>query len=438
MEKEQFKRELQEALKNPKAYFEIRKQKDPITGKKTTVYNKEKLDGFFQAFSTHYLDADLEGLTDKFPVVEFKHLEERDKHAVGKYNHKENSIALNLDMFLTGSMSSTVFTGFLATLCHEHQHFKQNLYVDLRKAGKDEQAKKLEPMIGLTPESIHGASIEEIEKSIREPITGQSLIAHDLFMEHTIPEKHKKMKSGNVFVDNVGRMVSKRSPIEVAHYFHDAHEVDARERAVDVFDKKLTEISQGDPLIDKYKNRMTKFLTKFNKEVLKIQPKEVLDLFLEEKEKIGAEHFLSFAGRIEEVLNKEKIDISSINDQGRFRFDHKPNKTEVERQAFVIVLKDKLASLPEQEAQKLLETLQNSGNEYAAHIANQFMGKPEISKPTASQIAEERESIEPSSPAPETETRHREESRRAHEQELSPEELELLEQQQMSINRHDD
>lgn len=438
MEKEQFKRELQEALKDPKAYFEIRKQKDPISGEKITVYNKEKLNGFFQAFSTHYLDADLKGLTDKFPVVEFKTMEERDKHAVGKYNHQEGTISLNLDMFLKGSMSSTVFTGFLATLCHEHQHFKQNLYVELRKAGKDEQAKKLEPMIGITPESVHGVSIEEIEKSIKEPITGQSLIAHDLFMSHTIPDKHKKMKSGNVFVDNVGRMISKRSPIEVAHYFHDAHEVDARERAVDVFDRKLTEISQGDPLIDKYKNRMTKLLTKFNKKVLEIQPKEVLDLFMEEKEKIGAEQLLSFAGHIEESLIKEKVDISSITDQGRFKFDHKPSRTEVERQSFVIVLKDRLASLPDHEAQKLLETLQNSGNAYAAQIASQLMGSPEISKPTASQIAEERESIEPSSPEPEIETRHREESHKTHEQELSPEELELLEQQQMSINRHDD
>ena len=435
MEKEQFKRELQLALKNPRKYFEIRKSRHPLTGENETLFSRYKLNKFFQEFSNHYLDSDVAQFTDKFPIVKFAKMEEHDKHAVGKYHEQEKEIHLNIDMFLKGSISSTVFTGFLATLCHEHQHFKQNLYVELKKAGKEDQARQLEPMLGITPESAHGVSIEEIEKSITHPTTGQSLTAHDMFMAHTIPDKYKQMKSGNVLVNELGRKFGHRSPIEVAHYFHDPHEVDARERSVEVFDKKLSEISQGDPLIDKYKRRTTKILTTFNKKVLNIQPKRVLDLFEEERAKIGAEHFLSFADKIEKSLNKEKIDISSIQDQGRFSFDHKPSKTDVARQSFVIVLKERLSTLPEQEAQKLLDDLQNSGNAYAAQIASQFTSKPEISKPTASQIAEEKESLGISEPEPEID--HTPSKNQSAEQELSPEELQALEQQ-MAKNPYDD
>jgi hypothetical protein len=298
-------------------------------------------------------------------------------------------------------MSSTVFTGFLATLCHEHQHFKQNLYVELKQAGKHEQAKQLEPMLGISPESPYGVSVEEIEQTIKKPITGQSLIAHDIFMKHTIPEQHKKMKSGNILVNEIGKKVGHRSPIEVAYYFHDPHEVDARERAVEIFGKKFDEISGGDPQIDKYKNRMTKFLTNFNKKVLAIQPKKVIELFEEEKDKIGAEQLLSFAGKIDKALNKEKVDVSTLNDQGKLNFDYKPTMTEVERQSFVIVLKDRLSTLPQNEANNLLETLKNSGSAYAAHVAESLTSTPEVEKISASEIKEERSSFEESIPSQE-------------------------------------
>ena len=441
MEKEQFKRELQLALKDPKQYFEIRKSKHPLTGQNETLYSKYKLNKFFQEFSNHYLDPDVAELTDKFPVVKFKHMEDHDNRAVGKYNHKENEINLNVDMFLKGSMSSTVFTGFLATLCHEHQHFKQNLYVDLKKAGKEDQAKKLEPMLGISPESTYGVSIEEIEKSIKHPAIGSSLVAHECFMEYTIPKQYKQMKSGSLAKDWIGKKFGKHTPLEVAHYFHDPHEVDARERAVDVFDKKFSEISQGDPLIDKYKNRMTKILTKFNKAALGIQPKRVVDLYESEKSKIDAEQILAYADKIEKGLKKDKVDISQINDQGIMSFNDKhPSQLEVDRQAFIIVLKERLSTLPKQEAQTLLETLQSSGNEYAAHIAGQFLGKPEISKPTASQIAEEKESLGISDPSPEID--YTSSKSQTSQKELSPEELQELEQrmqeQQMAKNPYDD
>ena len=33
--------------------------------------------------------------------------------------------------------------------------------------------------------------VEEIEKSITDPTKGKSLIAHDMFMAHTMPDKYK-------------------------------------------------------------------------------------------------------------------------------------------------------------------------------------------------------------------------------------------------------
>lgn len=445
MEKEQFKHELQLALKDPRKYFGIHKQKDPITGKSEMVYDEKKLNGFFQDFSTHYLDSEVAQFTDKFPVVKFAKMEERDKRAVGKYNHKTNEISLNIDTFLKGSRSSTVFTGFLATLCHEHQHFKQNLYIELKNAGKEDQAKKLEPMLCITPESAHGVSIEELEKNLRNPIGGQSITAHERFMAYTIPDQYKQMKSGNIAKDWLGKKFGKRTPLEVAYYFHNPQEVDARERAVDVFEKKFSEISQGDPLIDKYKNRMTKFLTGFNKVSLSIQPKKAVELFETAKDKIDAEQLLTFAGKIDKDLKKSKADISQINDHGLLSFDHKPSEHEVDRQSFIIVLKKRLDTLSEQDAKALLETLQNSGNEYAAHIASQFLGEPEISKPTASQIAEEKEALGITDPSPEidyTPSKSQSAEKNLSNEELSPEELQELEQrmqeQQMAKNPYDD
>ena len=440
MEKEQFKHELQLALKNPRKYFEIRKSRHPLTGENETLYSRYKLNKFFHDFKTHCLDPDVAELTDKFPIVKFKQMEERDKRAIGKYNPNENEISLNIETFLKGSRSSTVFTGFLATLCHEHQHFKQNLYIELKNAGKEDQAKKLEPMLGITPESAYGVTLEELEKNLRQPISGQSITAHERFMAYTIPDQYKQMRSGNIAKDWLGKKLGKRTPLEVAHYFHDPHEVDARERAVDIFEETFSDISQGDPLIDKYKNRMTTILTKFNKEALFIQPKKVIELFEAAKDQIDVEQLLKFAGKIEKDLKKSKTDISQIHDQGLLSFDHKPSEHEVDRQAFVIVLKERLSTLPEQEAQTLLETLQDSGNEYAAHIASQFLGTPEISKPTASQIAEEKESLGISDPSPEID--YTSSKSQTSQKELSPEELQELEQrmqeQQMAKNPYDD
>ena len=423
MNKEQFKQELKLALDDPKSYFGVHKTKNPLTGEKTTAYNQSKLDNFFQAFSTHYLDADVAHLTQNFPVVKFKQLEEYDKYAVGKYDPKNTEISLNIDLFLKGCKSSTVFSGFLATLCHEHQHFKQNLYIDLKKNGRVEEAKTLEPMLGVSPETENNVSLEELEQNMLHPISGQSVKAHEMFMAYTSPDKYKQMRSRNILINEIGKRVGKRSPIEVAHYFHDPHEVDARERSVEVFGNKMSEISEGDPLIDKYNKRVCKALKKFNKAVLGIQPKKVLELFDEEKRNINTEKLLIFANKIDASLNKEKVDIKSINDQGSFKFDHKPSMTEVERQSFVMVLKERLSTLPEDEAEKLLETLKNSNCDYASQIANKLTSTPTVSKLSVSQIEEERESIEPSTPS--QEPAYKITKNRSQEQALSEEEQQI-------------
>ena len=402
MEKEQFKRELKLALKNPKAYFDVKKQKDPITNKTETVCNTEKLNRFFQVFSTHYLDADIAGLAEQFPKIEFATLEDRDKFAVGKYNNKNKQIDLNLDMFLAAMktpLKTGAFAGYMVTLCHVHQHFKQYLYADLKKNGNLEAAQKLEPMLGLSPNSEYGVSVNEIEEVINKPISSQSLVAHEVFMSNTIPEKYKQMRSNNFIVNELGKKFGKRSPIEMAYYFHDPHEVDARERAVEVFYGKMTEISGGDPEIEKPLKSIEKFLKLANKTSLKIQPKEVIDKFVAEKENINEEQLLSFASKIQSTLDKEKIDTKTLHDENYSTFgDGHPTYDEVERYSFIIVLKERLASLPPEEANKLAESLGASGIPYVSYVLDEVLSSKTIDKVESSQIKAERSEMGENSP----------------------------------------
>ena len=201
MEKEAFKKEFQEALKNPKKYFNIRRAVNSQTGKKELVCDLDKLNGFFQAFSRFHLDKDVAGLTDKFPTVKFEDFSQtkNDRFAVGNQDAGKGEISLNLGMFLKAGGDPRVFLEFVCTLCHEHQHFKQNLYVDLKKQGRMGDAEKVADLFSSNSGKTGVPTVDEIEKSVENPLAGISFKANLIFLREVMPEAYSKMKSSNKF-----------------------------------------------------------------------------------------------------------------------------------------------------------------------------------------------------------------------------------------------
>lgn len=445
MTKEEFKKALQKAYENPTSFFEIRKQKNPLTGKKELVCNQEKLNDFFQSFSTHFLDTDVANVTQNFPKVTFSNISNFSKYAIGQHNHKTSQIELNLDMFLKYGSSRTVFSGFLTTLCHEHQHFKQNLYVQLKTEGKLDEAKQIESLFVSKSNHASQLTIDEIEQSIKHPFSRQSVVAHTLFMQEAMPTEYKKIKSPNFLANLITKRI-KQSPVEVAGYFHDAHEIDARERSLDVFLQKINEATDSNPnrTITKYTKQMEKWLPKINKFMLNFQPKSVLEQYESLKQNISLEHLIKFANDIDKNNKKHGIDPSTQNDKGEFNFDHNPTLTEAKRQAFVFVLKEKLSTMNLEKATEFLQRLATSNSAYAAHIAQTLEGST-LNKLTESHLA-----VKPVDPEQIKATRiemgetqpsathvHKEEPKKVSEKNLTPEELELLEQQK-SLTLSDD
>ena len=115
-------------------------------------------------------------------------------------------------------------------------------------------------------------------------------------MKEVMPESFKKIDSSNKIMQNLksglGKLLGK-SPLETANYFHDAHEINAREMAIKVFASKFDELTGGDPKYSKHKEKIISLLTKFNKVVLDIQPKNLLTIFEEEKKNFEEKIFHS-------------------------------------------------------------------------------------------------------------------------------------------------
>ena len=367
MEKEELIQAFKEALQDPKKFFEVRTEKG-LDGKKGLTCNHEKLNDFFQSFSKHFLDVDVAELTNDFPSVKFGRIKEKELFTVGNHDHVKNEITLNLKMFLKHPNPS-MFMLFVSTICHEHQHFKQNLYVDLKNQGKIEESKKIESFIG--SESA-GSTLEEIQESIEKPSTKTSLGAYTVFMGQTMPEKYKKMRSTD-FILNGLLSLAKMTPVEVASYYHDPHEIDARERSIEIFERKFNEVTSSDPNFEKDLKKMVSFLHRYNKLVLDIQPRRVFELYESEKKNIGTTEFIKFAQKIDKEVEKSKIDLAIVKYNGSMSFNHKPSNFELWHESFGYVLEKTLADLSKEEKSKFLEILKNSGSPYAKYIAEKEM-----------------------------------------------------------------
>lgn len=375
MEKEELMQVFKEALQNPKKFFEVRIEKGP-DGKRGLTCNYEKLNDFFQSFSKHFLDVDVAEFTDNFPTVKFGKIKEKELFTVGTHDHVKNVITLNANMFLHHPNPS-LFMIFISTICHEHQHFKQNLYVDLKKQGRIEDANKVGEFIGSNAER---STIEEVQESVENPSTKTSLGAYAVFMKQTIPEKYKKINQPTL--KNLLIRLFGSNPLEVASYFHDPHEIDARERSIEIFERKFNEVTDSDPNFENNLKRTVSFLHKFNKIVLGIQPREVIELYEQEKKNISVEDFIRFSQKIDKEVEKSKIDLETVKYNGSMDFGHNPTNFEKWHESIGYVLDDWLKKLSEDEKLKILEALKNSGSPYAKYLAEQTQKDQEAIKET--------------------------------------------------------
>ena len=122
-------------------------------------------------------------------------------------------------------------------------------------------------------------------------------------------------------------------------------------------------------------------------------------LFVAEKENINEEQLLAFASKIQSTLDKEKIDTKTLHDENYSKFgDGHPTYDEVERYSFIIVLKERLASLPPEEANKLAESLGASGIPYVSYVLDEVLSSKTIDKVESSQIKAERSEMGENSP----------------------------------------
>ena len=396
MEKEVFKKEFQEALKNPKKYFQIRKEVNEQSGRKELVCDIDKLNDFFQSFSKYCLDQDIAGLADKFPTVKFEDFEmnKKDKFAVGNQNARTGQISLNLGMFLKAGGDPRVFLGFVATLCHEHHHFRQNLYVQLKEHGREVDAEKLADMFSSNSGKESMPTVEEIESKVANPLTDISFKANNVFLREVMPEKYNQIKSPNA-LKNILATAAGKNPLEVAYYFHDAHEVDAREQSVEIFKNKFKELVDSDSKIAKKANVVVWGLEKFNKTVLNIQPKKLLKDFEDLKAQIGAEEFILLGKKIDLDAQRHGVDASALQDKGLLSFDG-TKKYEELHEVFKFVLNEKLSTFSEIETKKFLDILKSSDSPYVQSVVEKIMKSPTVEKVDSGLISEERREMDSS------------------------------------------
>lgn len=402
MTKEEFKKAFLEAMENPNKYF-YGKKVDPKTGR--TITPEERLTEFFQDFTTYYLDPSVAEVTTNTPKITFdrspKRKEDRSSFEVGCYHYdRDNPNEPGKIIMNTEGLMSLIYknkTGLasaLITLCHEHQHFKQRLYSTLVEQGRTEEAEKIKPLLGVEKDglSVSVDEIEECQKPHPNMVRGMSSV----FMEETDPQTYKNLKFTESTLVALGSKFQKKKLIETSNYFNSAHEIDARENSLPVFQSIFSEIVEGAPnqaKLEKIAKSAMSFVDKFNGYVLKVCPQTTLDQFEELRKKFTPAQFVMFAEKTEEECKK-----ANMNPYELHNLKPKPlreyNKAEYYHITLEVVLYEKLESMPIEQQLDFLKELKSAGNAYltrVATIAEQKLSKSTTEPVPSSEIAETRE-----------------------------------------------
>lgn len=328
-EKFNFMQRFNEIIQNPKKHlFE--------NGK----FNAEKLSALFNEFADLYLKGDLKGKIpdSKFPKISVQKLtnlppgSKNSKNSGGNYNRQYNFVEINAESYSSkvNAILSAMIMKDLATVCHEYQHFKQNLYASgqiqdskiptagLNQAEVEENNKT---MMRLSPEQLEiaaemlGENPEAIKNDFLFGDTKNRLIGlADITSSHSYQVGQKTARGSKVFTNG-------KEPLYAAYYFTRPYEIDARDTSIAHFDTFIQDFqtySHG-------KSRHVSTALKAASSVQKVanwwdshkQPKEAMENFMAEAraeftpekliEFLSTDQFRSSKSGKELIVQEEKV-----------------------------------------------------------------------------------------------------------------------------------
>ena len=404
--KDKFPEEFKIAMENPRKYF---------TNPETHAFDEKKATVFFQSFITHHLDPDIKQLgvgikEEDYPKVHFENFGKSivDRFTVGKHSMKNDDIELNRNgmRFAVGINSSTLFCSFIATTCHEYQHFIQNQYNKLKESGNLEAAKKLEPFLEPAKTQEQGSqettkeqppTVEEISNGVKD---SKSIMAHAYFAKHVMPDEFKKIKADRPLI-SVACMATGKNIAEFTAYWRDPHEIDARNKAISVFESKFEEIT-GEKVADsKPARRTVKTLHSFNEKVLAMQSDAPLKSIRNLKGNIKPEHFAQFGEIIDEQAKSDGLSSEFLagheyekhqteTEQTSSKPKEKMPKSAESHFAFETVLEEKLESFPTttEKLAFLEEVAKDSTSPYITTAVARYTEKLKTAEQENSSVAE--------------------------------------------------
>lgn len=204
---------------------------------------------FLNEFADAYIRPDFEGFQDEIPRVELKDTADipeiiGDKsRAHGEYNNKANTVFMYSNRIddMNGLSDEQIIgrlNMMLGTLCHEYQHGKQRVYVDLVNNG-DERAKEFGKQLNANKEGIL-ADYEFNGQECLDVIAGSrpDLYAELQGMVRQSPSSTTKLLSK---LQN-NPIKEFKDPVLDAFYYRRPIEVDARETSLKIFDKFIKDV----------------------------------------------------------------------------------------------------------------------------------------------------------------------------------------------------
>lgn len=346
-EKFNFMQRFNEIIKHPSKHLFTDGKFDPA-----------KLSALYNEFADLYLKGDLKGkLPDsKFPKISVQKLtmlppgSKNSKTSGGNYNRQYNFVEINAEHYYGkgDKVLAALIIKELATVCHEYQHFKQNLYAtgkiqDSKIPTGDFNAAEVEEnnktMIELTPEQLEiakgmlGENPEEIKADFLYGDQKNRLIDISRSIAPSAYAAGEKKARGSKILGIIKNPLkilytNGKEPLYAAHYLLRPYEIDARDTSIAHFDTFIRDFqtfshgkSRDISTALKVMSNLQKAANWWDKHK---QPKEAMEVFMEEARKtispeiiveyLSSEQFETVAGERKPLPQdkKEMIVIRSV------------------------------------------------------------------------------------------------------------------------------
>lgn len=335
------------------------------------------LEKFFNEFAEAYLKPSFQGYTNKIPSVKLKDANEvaaiiGDKSkAGGEYNSADNMVYMYynrfeklLDLNESKMLRKKIISQFnmaISILCHEYQHAKQQVYVNLLKSGEVQKAKTFSEQLG---KNIDGIATD-MGFAGKECIDVIKATRADLYAEMGKLVKTPTPKNPDPILD--------------AFYFNRPIEKDARNTSLKVFREFSTDVLKS--------GRLSMWGGLFNTYLQSViadkkdsakQPNTITkDVIMGYVKMLNAEDLTNFALIAEDgYLSLSADEKGKVNLQTLFKGNSKTDE-EFKRETFLSVLKEIVNSVPEQEALKKLKSINQlceaNNVSFGAKITEQYI-----------------------------------------------------------------